>query len=295
MTMRRTIDLTRSGTGEKETTQGSGSTIMTLPTTQPTESLRMYAEGSTSEPTLKAWGLNRTFGSGETLTQALRDVSIELQAGQVVLLMGPSGSGKSTLLAVLSGLLRPDSGKVIAHGQDIWALPERKQEEFRLKYCGFIFQGYNLFPALTARQQMELVLRWGGGSSYRDARDKATHMLSLLGLSKKANLRPAQLSGGEKQRVAIGRALIKDPVFCFADEPTAALDWKHGEQVIELLRAAAHDHGATILVVAHDARIIPHVDRVLYLEDGCLVEGTDRPIAVGGHSEMSAYQQEPLR
>ena len=103
---------------------------------------------------------------------------------------------------------------------------------------------------------------WGGGIPYREARDRATQMLGLLGLSKKANLRPAQLSGGEKQRVAIGRALIKDPIFCFADEPTVALDWKHGEQVIELLRAAAHDHGSTILVVAHDARIIPHVDRV---------------------------------
>ncbi|MFO0970439.1 MAG: ABC transporter ATP-binding protein [Gemmataceae bacterium] len=257
--------------------------------------LRMFTDGPTSEPTLKAWGLNRTFGSGETLTTALRDVSIELHAGQLVLLMGPSGSGKSTLLAVLSGLLRPDSGKVIANGQDVWALSQRQQEAFRLKYCGFIFQGYNLFPALTARQQLEMVLRWGGGLPYRESRDRATQMLGLLGLSKKANLRPAQLSGGEKQRVAIGRALIKDPIFCFADEPTAALDWKHGEQVIDLLRAAAHDHGSTILVVAHDARMIPHVDRVLHLEDGCLVEGTERPIAVSGHSELSGYQEEPLR
>jgi putative ABC transport system ATP-binding protein len=105
-----------------------------------------------------------------------------------------------------------------------------------------------------------------------EARDRAVDMLALLGLSKKADLRPSQLSGGEKQRVAIGRALIKEPVFCFADEPTAALDWKHGEQVIELLRMAAHDRGATIFVVAHDARIVPHVDRVYHLEDGCLVE-----------------------
>src|SRR5207244_7239918 len=101
---------------------------------------------------------------------------------------------------------------------------------------------------------------------------RATETLALLGLSKKADLRPQQLSGGEKQRVAIGRALIKNPSFCFADEPTAALDWKHGEHVIELLRAAAHDEGATILVVAHDARIIPHCDRVFHPEDGCLAE-----------------------
>ncbi len=107
-------------------------------------------------------------------------------------------------------------------------------------------------------------------------------MLALLGLAKKADLRPIQLSGGEKQRVAIGRALIKEPAFVFADEPTAALDWKHGEQVVELLRAAAHDNGSTILVVAHDARMIPHVDRVFHLEDGVLVEGVEKPLAAFG-------------
>jgi len=117
-----------------------------------------------------------------------------------------------------------------------------------------------------------MVLRWGEGVGSRAARVRADSMLDLLGLAKKAELRPAQLSGGEKQRVAIGRALIKEPSFCFADEPTSALDWKHGEQVIELLRVAAHDKGAAILIVSHDARIIPHVDRVLHLEDGMLHE-----------------------
>jgi putative ABC transport system ATP-binding protein len=169
-------------------------------------------------------------------------------------------------------LLHPDNGSVFALDQNIWAMTDKQREEFRLKYCGFIFQGYNLFPALTARQQLEMILRWGKNMSGREARQRSDHMLDLLGLRKKADLRPIQMSGGEKQRVAIGRALIKEPVFCFADEPTAALDWKHGEQVIELLRAAAHDAGSTILVVAHDSRIIPHVDRVLHLEDGCLVE-----------------------
>src|SRR5208282_1987269 len=129
---------------------------------------------------------------------------------------------------------------------------------------------------LTARQQLEMVLRWGSNYSARDASRKTSAMLDLLGLSKKGHLRPIQLSGGEKQRVAIGRALIKEPAFCFADEPTAALDWKHGEQVIDLLRAAAHDNGSTILVVAHDSRIVPHCDRVFHLEDGCLVEGLER-------------------
>jgi putative ABC transport system ATP-binding protein len=117
-----------------------------------------------------------------------------------------------------------------------------------------------------------MVLRWGEGASFREARRRTDDMLSLLGLSKKANLRPIHLSGGEKQRVAIGRALIKEPAFCFADEPTSALDWAHGEQVIELLRHAARERGTTVLVVAHDSRIVPFVDRVLHLEDGVLAE-----------------------
>ena len=164
------------------------------------------------------------------------DVCLDLHRGQMTLLMGPSGSGKSSLLSVLSGLQRPDSGKISVLGEDLWALSDRDRERFRLKHFGFIFQGYNLFPALSARQQLELVLRWGEGASGRDARQRAGDMLSALGLATKCDLRPAQLSGGEKQRVAIGRALVKAPGFCFADEPTSALDWSHGEHVVELLR-----------------------------------------------------------
>jgi putative ABC transport system ATP-binding protein len=186
--------------------------------------------------------------------------------------MGPSGSGKSTLLSVLSGLLRPEAGTVLARGQDLWRLSERERERFRLQHFGFIFQGYNLFPALSARQQLEIVLRWGSGVGAREARSRADAMLTLLGLARKADLRPAQLSGGEKQRVAIGRALIKEPTFCFADEPTSALDWDHGEQVVQLLRAAARDRGATVLMVAHDSRLAPYADRVLHIEDGRLAE-----------------------
>jgi putative ABC transport system ATP-binding protein len=246
--------------------------------------LAMDNDGAMPEPTLKAWNLTRTFGSGEMKTVALSDVCISLYPGQLALLMGPSGSGKSTLLAAVSGLLKPDTGKVLALDKDLWALTEKQREDFRLESCGFIFQGYNLFPALTARQQLEIVLCWGKDMPTRAARRKSDEMLALLGLAKKAHLRPIQLSGGEKQRVAIGRALIKNPTFVFADEPTAALDWKHGEQVIELLRIAAHDHGSTILVVAHDARIVPHVDRVFHLDDGILIEGSEKPyVPLSGH------------
>jgi putative ABC transport system ATP-binding protein len=235
----------------------------------------MLDEAHDTTVTLRGKELTRTFGQGEVQTTALNHVSLELYAGQIALLMGPSGSGKSTLLAVLSGLLRPTGGQVWALDEDLWQLSDRERERFRLRHCGFIFQGYNLFPALTARQQLEMVLRWGEGVARAEARRRADEMLALLGLAKKAHLRPAELSGGEKQRVAIGRALIKDPTFCFADEPTSALDWAHGEQVVELLRAAAHERSATILIVAHDARIIPYVDRVFHLEDGCLKESED--------------------
>jgi putative ABC transport system ATP-binding protein len=224
--------------------------------------------------TLRAHELTHGYGQGETRTIALSNISLELHRGQVVLLMGPSGSGKSTLLSILSGLLRPEGGGVRVLGQDLWALSDRERERFRLRHFGFIFQGYNLFPALTARQQLEIVLRWGKGAPARDARARADAMLALLGLSRKADLRPAQLSGGEKQRVAIGRALVKEPAFCFADEPTSALDWDHGEQVVQLLRAAAHDRGATVLMVAHDSRLTAYADRALHIEDGQLAEET---------------------
>jgi putative ABC transport system ATP-binding protein len=230
-----------------------------------------------SSPAIQGVHLSRSFGEGDTKTTAVDDVSLEIGNGQIALLMGPSGSGKSTLLAILSGLLSPDSGQVVALGQSIWAMSDQQREAFRLKHCGFIFQGYNLFAALTARQQLEMVVRWGEGASAREAHRRAEDILALLGLAKKAHLRPVELSGGEKQRVAIGRALIKDPQLVFADEPTSALDWAHGEQVVELLRNAAHERGATVLIVSHDSRIVPYADRVFHLEDGRLTDNEDAP------------------
>src|SRR5205807_2074956 len=187
-----------------------------------------------SKANLIARRLRRTYGSGAGATVPLRDVSLDLREGEITLLMGPSGSGKTTLLAVLSGLLRPDDGQVLALGQDLWHLPEARREEFRLRHSGFVFQGCNLFPALTAWQQLEMVLCWGLGNTQAEATPRVAEMLELLGLADKSHLLPHQLSGGEKQRVAIGRALIKEPAFCFADEPTSALDWERGEQVLEL-------------------------------------------------------------
>jgi putative ABC transport system ATP-binding protein len=223
-------------------------------------------------------GLTRSFDSGGDRSFALKGVDVEFKQGELNLLMGPSGSGKSTLLAVLSGLLRPDAGAVGAMGNDVWGMTDDEMEGFRLKHCSYIFQGYNLFPALTAREQLEIVLKWGEGCSNRDARKRADHVLTQLGMANKAHLRPAQLSGGEKQRVAIGRALVKNPTLVFADEPTAALDWENGQQVIRLLTENARERGAMVLVVTHDPRLVPFADRVFELVDGRLVDerGTER-------------------
>jgi putative ABC transport system ATP-binding protein len=225
---------------------------------------------SSAKPTVEAHHLVRSFGVGETKVTVLHDVSLALYGGEVALLMGPSGSGKSTLLAVLSGLLRPDSGDVIALGQHLGQMSENEQRRFRLRHCGFIFQGFNLFPSLTPREQLEMVLRWGEGASRHEAERRVEAALVRLGLEQRGDLTADQLSGGEKQRVAIARALLKEPTFCFADEPTSSLDWSHGERVVQLLRAAAQERGATVFIVAHDSRIVPYADRVYYLEDGRL-------------------------
>lgn len=236
-------------------------------------------------PSLRAVDLTRSFGDGAQRRLALQNVSIDLFPGQLALLMGPSGSGKSTLLAVLSGLLNPDSGQVLAQDAgktvDVWGMTAGARERFRLAHVGFVFQGYNLFPALTARQQLEIVLKWGQNVGHREARERSAAMLDRLGLVDQLDKKPAQLSGGEKQRVAIGRALVKGPGLIFADEPTSALDWENGQQVVALLRDAARDQGATIFVVSHDHRILPFVDVAYHLEDGRL-EQMSTPVAVAG-------------
>jgi putative ABC transport system ATP-binding protein len=240
-----------------------------IPVTEPT--------GGDPDPHLEARNLSKGFGQGETRSLAVQGVSLPLHRGELALLMGPSGSGKSTLLAMISGLLRPDSGKVLALKEDLWDRSQVDLERFRLNHCSYIFQGCNLFPALTARQQLELVLRWGEGVSGSEARSRSQDMLNQLGLAKKGHLRPAQLSGGEKQRVAIARALVKQPQLLFADEPTSALDWENGQGVIDLLHKAAHDRGAMVLVVTHDARLMAYADQVYHMEDGRLVSENNPP------------------
>ena len=215
--------------------------------------------------------LVQIFGSGEAATHALRDVCVDLTPGQLTLIMGPSGCGKTTLLSVLSGLLPPTTGQVLVGDCDLYALSATERREFRRQHVGFIFQGFHLFPTLTVREQLEMVLCWGEGLSAAGAAQQSQKMLDELNLAHQAELLPQQLSGGEQQRVAIARAFIKAKAdLFFADEPTSALDWDHGKQVMDILSLSAHKRLCTVLVVAHDPRVMPFADRILHMEDGVL-------------------------
>ena len=222
---------------------------------------------------LSGRGLAKSFRSGRIDTPILRGLSLELLAGELTLVSGPSGCGKSTLLALLSGLSRPDGGQVEALGQSLWSLDEQSLERFRLQHTGFVFQGFNLFAALDAVEQVMLPLG-ALGLSRAAARERALAALDEVGLAPRAKLRPAEMSGGEKQRVAIARALAKNPRLLFADEPTSALDAANGQMVIDLLHRLARTHRAAVLCVSHDPRVVGHADRVLHMEDGRLLDDT---------------------
>jgi putative ABC transport system ATP-binding protein len=216
---------------------------------------------------LSARGLVKRFRTGRTSVEVLKGVDFSARHGQVTMVMGPSGSGKSTLIAALSGLLRPDEGAVSALGEDLWKRGSGRIDRFRLQHCGFIFQGFNLFPALTALQQVTTVLRYQGLSK-SEARRTAEEALDEVGLKRRMHQRPGELSGGEKQRIAIARAIAKRPALLFADEPTSALDGENGQIVIRLLRRAAVEHEAAVICVTHDPRLEAFADRVVHMEDG---------------------------
>ena len=221
---------------------------------------------------IRATGLTKRFKTGRTYIEVLKQVDFDAQHGDVTMVMGPSGSGKSTLIATLSGLLKPDEGHVQALDQDdLWTLRPGRIDRFRLDHCGFIFQGFNLFSALTALQQVTTVLKYTGLTPSQ-AKEQAIISLSEVGLANRLNQRPSELSGGEKQRVAIARALAKQPKLLFADEPTSALDGENGQIVIQLLQRAAKVHDAAVICVTHDPRLEAYADRVIHIEDGRILD-----------------------
>jgi putative ABC transport system ATP-binding protein len=221
-------------------------------------------------PPIRVRGLQHAFGLGEARRPALTDIDVDIEAGQLTLLMGPSGSGKTTLLTLMGCLRELQAGSVQLLGHELRGAATSQQDSLRRR-LGFIFQAHNLHPALSARQnvRMGLEVHGPGDPTRRDA--AVDHLLGLLGLSQRLDHRPAQLSGGQRQRVAIARALIGNPAIVYADEPTAALDHDSGMAVVQLLKALGRERGTTTVMVTHDHRIRALADRVLLLEDGRLV------------------------
>ena len=216
---------------------------------------------------LQTHQLTKTYGTGDTAVAAVRDVDLDVAAGEVVLVMGPSGSGKTTLQLMIGAMLRPTSGSIQVVGLDVAAVSERRLPALRARHFGFVFQDFNLLSSLTALENVELACNIAGLHGHAAA-DRARSLLDRLGLGQRLGFRPDQLSGGEKQRVAVARALANDPTVILADEPTANLDSGHGRDIARLLRQLATEDGRSVVIVSHDSRLKEIADRILWLEDG---------------------------
>ncbi len=223
------------------------------------------------EALLALHDISKTFVEGSTEVRAVDSVSLTLQKGEVLLLMGPSGSGKTTLLSMMGCILRATGGEIVVDGRTVNSLSEESLPDIRKKYFGFVFQSFNLFPSLTAVENIELVMRMKGHGG-KGLRPDALSLLDKVGMADRADFYPGDLSGGQKQRIAFARALVGDPPIILADEPTASLDSKRGREVLELLRRHAREHGKTVAIVSHDPKAEEVADRVIHLEDGRIRE-----------------------
>lgn len=226
------------------------------------------------KPILETRAVSKTYGAGAAKVEALESASVTLAQDEVLLIMGPSGSGKTTLLSIMGCILRPTTGDVLVDGRNISACDERELANIRRRYFGFVFQSFNLFRSLTAQENVEVVLRMKGGSkqagSVKAIRAEAANLLERVGLAQRAHAYPRDLSGGEKQRTAIARALAGNPPIILADEPTANLDTKTGRDILQLLRSHAGELHKAVAIVSHDPKVEEVAHRVIYLEDGRL-------------------------
>lgn len=218
---------------------------------------------------IAAQALDKWFGEGEARTRALMQVSFEAEFNEMLFIVGPSGSGKTTLLSVISGILRPDGGRAVVDGVDIWSLGGDALADFRLSKIGFVFQDYHLFPRLTTVENVAipLILRH---VAWDTALDQAMHYLDVVGLRNRAQLLPVKLSGGEQQRVAIARAIVSQPDILILDEPTASLDGDTGRSIMQFVKTEILNAHRCIVIVTHDARILDMASRILDMEDGKL-------------------------
>lgn len=229
------------------------------------------AEEEADQVAVRIRGVTKSFGRGEQKVTALRGIDWDVFKGQLSMIIGPSGCGKTTLLSVVAGILNADEGSVEIFGHDLTAMGDRRRTSFRARNIGFIFQQYNLLPALNAAENAAIPLIIAGWKR-ADAVAKATDVLTRLGMANKRNSLPSQLSGGQMQRVAIARALVHEPELLVCDEPTAALDHDTGLAVMDLLRDAAVRPDRAVIVVTHDNRVFHYGDRIVRMDDGRIVE-----------------------
>jgi putative ABC transport system ATP-binding protein len=237
-----------------------------------------------------ATDVTRRYGEGATAVEALRGVSLEVEPGALVAVMGPSGSGKSTLMHILAGLDQPTSGTTTIGGAEISRLGDNELTKLRREHIGFVFQFFNLLPMLTAEENVLLPLTIAGA---KPDRAWIEELLKTTGLDDRRDHRPAELSGGQQQRVAIARALVSRPTVVFADEPTGNLDSKTSEEILELLRHAVDERQQTIVMVTHDPRAASMADRILFLADGLVVGDRGRASAaevLAAMNELTAVQ-----
>jgi putative ABC transport system ATP-binding protein len=223
----------------------------------------------TENEAIVATGLTKWFGEGDTKKTAVDSVGLVAHFGEMLFIVGPSGSGKTTMLSMISGILRPNAGKVTVKGVDIWTLGNDQLTDFRLNTIGFVFQDYHLFPRLTTAENVAipLILKQ---RNWDESITEATQYLEIVGLKGRGGILPVKLSGGEQQRVAIARAIISRPEILILDEPTASLDGDTGRMIIAFVKEKILNEKRCILIVTHDARINEYADRILHMEDGHL-------------------------
>ncbi len=220
-------------------------------------------------------GIKKYFGDGETRVEALRATDFDARFGELTFVVGPSGSGKTTLLSVVAGLLDHDEGSLHVLDADMTSLSKAERLRFRRENVGFLFQQYNLLPALTATENVAVPLI-ANGVPRRRAEERAAALLGTVGLSNRMNAIPSELSGGQQQRVALARALVHEPKLVICDEPTAALDHKTGDAVMALLAEHALSASRAVVVVTHDTRVLRFGDRIAYMDDGRIVQTQER-------------------
>ncbi|HXI55108.1 MAG TPA: ABC transporter ATP-binding protein [Polyangia bacterium] len=237
------------------------------------------------DPIVELRGVGKRYGAGDNAVQALQDADLSVFAGEVLLIQGPSGSGKTTLLSILGLLLRPTTGDVLVDGRVATALPEKSLPAIRARHFGFVFQGFNLFAALTALENVALATQLKNpGARAADTKDEARRLLTAVGLQDRMHHRPDELSGGQKQRVAIARALGGGPTVILGDEPTAAVDSKTALGIMELLHGLTRQQGRAVVVVTHDPRLERYADRVVAVEDGRVASARTGAAMVGASS-----------